>query len=373
VLTVHCHFVVPRPVNDYDSASKHRYSTSSDLTNETPVKVIHYNRRPRNTGNFSIEYVFSNVRSRLDGWDVASRSAPYVSNGIFRRLLICLDAWWNQEQITHVTGDIHFAVLLLNRQTTVLTIHDCIGADRNGLKGWLYRLFWFRLPAQRCKVVTTVSEASKQEIIRVSGCPEHKVFVIPNAISELFCHKNGPPRKLRSRPRLLQIGTAPNKNIERLAIALSGISCELVIIGMLSQSQRRCLSGSEVVFTEKCNLSTAELVEEYHNSDLLIFASTLEGFGMPIIEAHAAGVPVVTSNCSAMPHTAGNAAILVDPFDAASIRDGVLKVLNDESLRVRLIDAGFANAKRFHPDRIAEQYAQVYRDVLEQNSTLESH
>jgi glycosyltransferase involved in cell wall biosynthesis len=96
---------------------------------------------------------------------------------------------------------------------------------------------------------------------------------------------------------------------------------------------------------------------------MVLFASTYEGFGLPIIEAQATGRPVVTSRVTAMPEVAGDGACLVDPYDVASIRSGVLRVLGDRGYRDSLVHRGFENVRRFEPGRIAAQYARLYEEV----------
>jgi glycosyltransferase involved in cell wall biosynthesis len=94
-----------------------------------------------------------------------------------------------------------------------------------------------------------------------------------------------------------------------------------------------------------------------------MFASTYEGFGLPIIEANAVGRPVVTSHLWSMPEVAGKSALLVDPYDVASIRDGVLSIIEDAHLRSVLIKNGLENIKRFRLSLIAEQYSALYQEV----------
>ena len=85
---------------------------------------------------------------------------------------------------------------------------------------------------------------------------------------------------------------------------------------------------------------------------------------MPIIEAQVIGKPVVTSNIAPMPWVAGGAACLVDPYDVHSIRQGILKVLEQADFRAELIRNGYENVKRFEPERIASMYTEVYREVM---------
>ena len=85
---------------------------------------------------------------------------------------------------------------------------------------------------------------------------------------------------------------------------------------------------------------------------------------MPILEAQATGRPVLTSNCSSMPYVAGDGALFVDPFSIDSIRAGLIKLLQNPTLRSNLITKGAANVKRFSADMIARQYLKIYRSLL---------
>src|ERR1039457_1051746 len=138
-----------------------------------------------------------------------------------------------------------------------------------------------------------------------------------------------------------------NKNICRVAEALQRIPCRLDIIGRLTERQREVLEFNRIQYTEQWDLSDQQVIEKYRQCDLVVFASIYEGFGMPIVEANATGRPVVTSNIGSMPEVAGTAACLVDPFDCASIREGILRVIEDADYRNNLVAQGYENAKRF--------------------------
>jgi glycosyltransferase involved in cell wall biosynthesis len=113
----------------------------------------------------------------------------------------------------------------------------------------------------------------------------------------------------------------------------------------------------------RSNLTLNELVQVYQESDLVAFVSTYEGFGMPIIEANATGRAVVSSNTTSMPEVAGNAACLVDPFDAQSIRTGIERVIHDTAYRNALIENGYRNAARFTSEVIGQAYLDIYEEM----------
>ncbi len=101
----------------------------------------------------------------------------------------------------------------------------------------------------------------------------------------------------------------------------------------------------------------------YRMATALAFPSLDEGFGIPLLEAMAAGLPILTSDRSAMPEVAGDAAVLVDPLDVQSIADGLRRVVEDEALRSGLKDRGLARAREFTWKRAAELTLGVYREL----------
>jgi glycosyltransferase involved in cell wall biosynthesis len=328
------------------------------------MQVTYFHRKPRPDANFSIELIFENVRRELAGHiDARICVAPCYSNGLFRRLWIAGHGRRHQGELNHVTGDIHFLALSLDPRRTVLTIHDCHALTR--LSGWKRRVlkrYWFDLPASHVAAITVVSEETKRELEKYVPAARGKTIVIPNAVDPIFqpAFKAFPP----SRPRILQIGTAPNKNLARLASALEGIDCELQVVGRLSERDREALEATGVQFTTAQDLSPQEIYRCYCEADVISFPSTYEGFGLPIIEAQWVERPVVTSNCSSMPDVAGDGACLVNPFSVESIREGFRRVISDSAHREALVFAGRQNRARFSYAAVAEQYADLYRRLL---------
>jgi glycosyltransferase involved in cell wall biosynthesis len=114
-------------------------------------------------------------------------------------------------------------------------------------------------------------------------------------------------------------------------------------------------------------ISEADLPLVYSMSTLFLFPSLSEGFGMPVIEAMACGVPVITSAISSLPEIAGHAAMLTDPLDTQTLTAAILKLSSDESLRRQKIEEGFTNVKRFSWDRSAERVLSLYEEVYLQS------
>ncbi|RYE36734.1 MAG: glycosyltransferase family 1 protein [Sphingobacteriaceae bacterium] len=313
---------------------------------------------------FSIEFIFDKVSASLsNSIKIRKYILPKFSNSVFKRLYNLISILFLPGKIIHVTGDVHYAILGAWFKIRILTIHDLAFMHQNkGAKRSILKWFYIILPVKFAHQVTVISEATKTDLLNYVSVDPKKIKVIPDFISEIFQSKLD--RKFNTtQPKLLQIGTAFNKNIERLAEAISNLNCELIIIGKLDQSQIITLQKFKINFTNKIDLSEGDLLSEYQNADLLSFVSTIEGFGMPILEAQACGLPVVTSNCSSMPEVAGDAAVFVNPTDIQSVRNGILQIINDTMLREEVIKKGFENVKRFSKERIVAQYNQLYQEL----------
>jgi glycosyltransferase involved in cell wall biosynthesis len=327
-----------------------------------PLEVVHFQRLP-GPGMYSLERLFADVRQALpDGVECRTFVARYPSRGFWRRVLNLLEAPFHQGMVNHVTGDVTYLALLLRKRRTLLTIHDCATLERPaGWRRFAIKMLWFDLPIRRVGLVSVISQATKQELLRHVHCPAEKVRVVHCCVSPMY--QPFPKAFNPERPVLLQVGTTYNKNLARVAEALKGIPAHLRIVGPLSAEQEEVLRANAVSFEAKGGLTEAELLQAYRECDMLVFASTYEGFGLPIVEAQATGRPVITSNLLSMPEVAGDAACLVNPYAPESIRAGVLRVIREKDYREELVRRGFENVKRFQPREIAAQYAQLYREL----------
>lgn len=270
-----------------------------------------------------------------------------------------------QDEINHITGDIHYVILGCHRKNlNVLTIHDCVILTkyrRWDVRYWIFRILWYELPMAKADIVTVISEKTRNELLNGIRSGRKKIRVVNNFVDPVFTYTPG--KFNGTKPVFLFIGSTPNKNLDRVLEALTGIDCKLDIVGKLSASQRAFIETNKLDVSVSYGLSKAEIVEKYIQSDIVLFPSLYEGFGMLVIEANAVGRPVVTSDISPLREVAADAAELVNPYDAASIRDGVQKVVRDEALRERLIANGRMNVKRFQIETIIKNYIRIYECV----------
>jgi glycosyltransferase involved in cell wall biosynthesis len=326
------------------------------------VRITYFFRKPR-LGAFSIENLFLSIQQQFpDEVTYINHFLSTESSGLLNRLKIVWEAFQNRGEINHITGDINFVVLLLPKNKTILTIHDIESLQRKyWLTNYLLKLFWLRIPIAKAKYVTVISQSTKQKLLEELPVNPDKVIIIPNIISSEFIYQ--PNTFNTESPNILQIGTKHNKNLERTIEALKGITCTFVIVGQLSEEHIKLLTKYEVKYVNYVNVSNQKLRELYIQSDIVTFVSLFEGFGMPILEAQATGRPVVTSNCSSMPEVAGKGALLVDPYSVSEIRGGILKLINADDLRTKLISDGLENTKRFSNKVIAQQYLDLYKKL----------
>lgn len=287
----------------------------------------------------------------------------YVSSGVFRRIYNIVEAYFRQGDINHIAGDVHFLSYLLCKKKTLLTILDCgFTEEKRGISKYLIKLIWYVIPEKRVKFISVISQATKDELLKVVNCDPLKIKVIHACISKKFVFVEKEFNS--SKPVILQVGTGRQKNLLRLFEALQGISCRLDIVGKLTPEQKRSLSAFRIEYANSSNLSEAEMINKYKESDMVTFVSTYEGFGMPILEANAVGRPVITGNIYSMPEVAGDAACIVDPFNVTAMREGIIRIIKDVEYRTMLINNGMKNIERFKPEHIATCYLDIYRKLL---------
>lgn len=327
------------------------------------IRVTLYYRSPEDRG-FSIERVFDSIQREFPA-DIHARKAFAPAHGqrpisLLRNLI---DAPKHGAEVNHITGNVYYVAARLDPRRTLITIHDLAQLHRlKGVKRSIFKRFWCDMPARRSQYVTTVSEHSKREIVEFLDIDPDKVKVIYVPTDPTY--RPVPKPFDEACPNILMIGTKWNKNLARQVEALERIRCQVTLVGPMNESLRKAFGNHGVSYSNFVDVSDGVLRQLYEACDLVLFASVLEGFGMPIVEANATGRPVITSNRTSMPEVAGDAAVLVDPEDAGDIRSAVLSVISRAALREQLVDRGFVNARRFDVRAIASQYANLYREVV---------
>ena len=327
-------------------------------------------RKPT-SGFFSIEKVFGLVSNAIQhstnkSIKLEKIELPFRSSNFFLLFFNLLFILPKRKGLFHITGDIHYIISMLPRNRTVLTIHDLVFLHTHkGIVRWFLKWTYLMLPVRRAKYITTISEKSKNEIILFTGCSPNKIIVIPNPVDSMLVYSKKNFNSIK--PVLLYLGTKPNKNIEISILSLYGLNVHLRIIGELTTLQKEVLGKYKIDYTNGIELSDSQIHTEFSNCDIVFFPSTYEGFGLPVIEGFKAGRPVITSDLEPMKEISKGAALLVNPFSVASIREAVIKLVNNEQLRDELVERGFQVVKRYEVESIAQQYINLWSKIDEEN------
>lgn len=331
------------------------------------IKVC-YIYRSKDQGNISIEKVFGCIEEELkDKIEISRIEVPeyrITPQKLVKNVLYCREkAKEINADIYHITGDIHYIALALPPKKTILTVHDIVLLQyASKFKRSFFKVFWFNIPIKRCRMITAISTKTADDLYCLFPKEKGKIRVIENPLigNFNFC----PKEKSNNPPRILQVGTRENKNLNRVAEALNGVDCELRIIGKLTEEQRNLLKKNNINYSNVFDISEEQLVQEYEECDVVLFVSTFEGFGLPIIEAQAVGRPVITSNLMPMNDVAGVGAHFVYPYSVREIRSAVENVLDNEQYVHYLVQAGKGNIKRFTPDVIGKKYLRLYQRMI---------
>lgn len=310
---------------------------------------------------------------------------------------------WARRQaadLCHVT-DHSYADLLwwLPRGRTVLTCHDLIPLWKEAFpseatflsRSTYFRFRFYTFPAfRRAMRIIAGSENTRQDILRFGRLSPDWVEVVPYGVDPAFKPPSEASEKMRIRRRhgfsdeekvVLHVGSSLfYKNMEGILRALAWLRqemkepCRLLKVGQPLTPAQRALAESlglnEMVY-EWLQVNQEQLLAAYQLSDVLCFPSYYEGFGLPLIEAMACGLPVVTSNVSAPPEVVGEAALTVSPRDPEAIAQALYRVLTDKNLGQELIDRGLARAREFTWERTARETWRVYQQVLAAHEGME--
>ena len=311
----------------------------------------------------SVEQVFAALLPQLrEEFRVHWQELPYSRLSVQGMAGNCRAARRGEFALTHITGHANYTALSC-KAPSLMTVHDVRSAfSGNPLRDFLMQMLWFWGPALAVKRITVISDFTRTELAGLIPFARHKIQVVHNPISTELAFKSKTFRE--AHPRILHMGTKPNKNLRRTAEALKGVPCTLVVIGNLPEEERALLEALDITYESRENLDYAGIVREYETCDLVCFASLYEGFGMPVVEANAVGRPVVAGNAGAIPEVAADAACLVDPSQSEAIREGILKVIHCAGYREQLVTNGLRNVQRFRPQKIARDYAAIYKEII---------
>jgi glycosyltransferase involved in cell wall biosynthesis len=242
------------------------------------------------------------------------------------------------------------------------------------------------LSAKRAHGIISVSDFTKREIMLRYGVPDEKITVTHEGASDSFVPVRG--RNLISntlkaygigKKYIVFVGRIePRKNISGLIKAFAYLKGKgfrdlcLVIVGDQDRLFRerhiffeieQMGLAQDIIFTG--GVSEQDLCMLYNGAEMLVYPAFAEGFGLPVVEAMACGIPVITSNSTALREVAGDAGVLVNPNSFKEIAEGMERVLVDQGLKEELSFKGLEWIKNFRWQKTAQETIQVYRSVLQ--------
>ncbi len=232
---------------------------------------------------------------------------------------------------------------------------------------------WTKFSASQADHIITISEFSKQDIISQYKIDKNKITVAYPG----FDKENYKPKGKKPGNYIIYIGTIqPRKNLIRLMEAVSRIeNLNLIIVGKTEGEGRQGWMYEDILQTPKKLgiedrvkflgfIPTAELKILLSGAAAYIQPSLWEGFGIPVVEAMATGVPVLVSNDSSLPEVVGKAGLLFDPYSVDQIEQAIRTIVADNKLREKYSKAGIIQAQKFSWDKMAEIVLKVFGDTV---------
>lgn len=265
----------------------------------------------------------------------------------------------------------------------VITIHDLISLRYNNISFHQRIYFKYLLPllVSRAKLIITVSETSKRDIVQFLKYPQEKIKVVPNGYDNSryfftpFNNKNIIGLKYNVGKYFLAIGpTYPHKNFELLIDAYQSLDDEL------KKEYKLLIAGGKAAYLDKLKkkVSALQLNDNirfigyvpaalmpalYREAYALVFPSLYEGFGIPLLEAMASGCPVISSDTSSMPEVCGDAAMYFDPLNQAALTTAITRMINDEVLYADLRKKGLLQAMKFSWMHSAQRLKTIIENI----------
>lgn len=314
--------------------------------------------RKKIEGQNSMEELAQSLKSKIPELEIVE--LPYYStslkgmfkNGIFARK--------HKAEVNHIFSVTEGYLSLFVSGIKIITVHDIYLKSLSILGQIVAYLFWLVIPSFFTNYYTCISKHTRSQFLNILPWVKKKTYVIYNPIKESFFKDYTPTKNPKT--SILHIGTALHKNLSKVIEASKDLNCKLIIIGKLFPEQLELLKKYKIDYENSYDISTEQLLDLYHKSDIISFPSSQEGFGMIVVEANATRTPVIAGNIEVLREVGGEAAIFVNPNNSDEIKDAILCLITDPNFYQQMIERGLLNAQRFKLDNIAKEYSNLYKN-----------
>lgn len=254
-----------------------------------------------------------------------------------------------------------YAILGLIGTRKLITVHDLnpVYGYYGKQNKWYYKVLvylgWIYLPVILTNRIACVSNYTKKQLN--DHVSMKHVEVVYNLLHPTFNNLSHRELIRPTRFSILVVGTGKQKNVESVFKALQGLDVHLNVLGKLSIEQEELLTNID--YSAYSGLDDKSVCDLYLKSDIVVFASVSEGFGMPILEAQATGCALVCSNVEPMMEIAGEGALFVDPFNVCFMQKSIVHLMDDDELFKKLVSLGYENLKRFEPQKSVQNFLKL--------------
>lgn len=319
------------------------------------------------------------------GKNISSKILPSLNRYTFEQISLPRALRQERVDIYHAVGNL--GIPLVSPVPSILTVHDIIPLlvpdyfkySKYGFLSKYSYLFRLKTSLVKAKKIISVSEYTKKTLVEKLRVKQEKIKVIYSGAPEVDFKSSLLPKGLKNGEYVLnQGGMDIRKNLDRLIRAFAKVlktenlkhktDLKLVITGKnenieerLRKEIKRLGIDNEVIFPGY--VDEERLWSLIRQASCVCYPSLIEGFGGPVLEGFRAGVPVICSNVSSLPEIAGGAAYLVNPENEEEIAAAILKIVEDNSLREKLVEKGKERVKEFSWEKTAEEVIEVYKEI----------
>lgn len=320
--------------------------------------------RKKRKGENSMEMLLKALSPHLQ--NIKIKELPEYSTSFSGMIKNILFVRKYQTQVNHIftIADGYLAFFVRN---SIVTVHDLDNIFKLKLfPQIIIFLFCIYLPSIKVKTYHCISQYTKSMLLKYIPWVKNRSKVIYNPLNPIYRKKEQIKDYTKDNIHILQIGTGVRKHLETTIEAIKELknsSIILEIVGVLSENQIRLLNDYKIRYSNFVDIPLEQLVQLYQDSHIITFPSSIEGFGMIVIEANACGIPAIVGNIPVLREVGADSVMYVEPSDREGMKNAISEIIYKSTLRESLITNGLRNVNRFKIEAISEKYNEMY-DLL---------